>query len=76
MNSRKGSLTTQKERQETERKELTLKDEGNRKIEVYKAYAEYMYNTLSELYNQKETDMNGVAFPICHPYLRHPFSCF
>lgn len=56
LNSRKGSLTTQKERQETERKELTLRDEGNRKIEVYKAYAEYMYNTLSELYNQKETE--------------------
>lgn len=56
LNSRKGSLTTQKERQETERKELTLKDESNRKIEVYKAYAEYMYNTLSELYDEKETE--------------------
>ena len=49
-------MTTQKERQDTERKELTLKDESNRKIEVYKAYAEYMYNTLSELYNEKETE--------------------
>lgn len=56
LNSKKGSLTTQKERQETERKELTLKDESNRKIEVYKAYAEYMYNNLSDLYGEKETE--------------------
>ena len=56
LNAEKGSLTTQKVRQETERKELTLKDESNRKIEVYKAYAEYMYNTLSKLYTEKETE--------------------
>ena len=55
-NAEKGSLTTQKVRQETERKELTLKDESNRKIEVYKAYAEYMYNNLSKLYTEKETE--------------------
>lgn len=56
LNSNKGSLTTQKERQETERQELTLKDESNRKIEVYKAYAEYMYKTLSALYAEKEKE--------------------
>ena len=56
LNSSLGSLNTQKERQETERKELTLKDKSNRKIEIYKAYAEYMYNTLSALYTQKETE--------------------
>lgn len=56
LNSELGSLNTKKERQETERKELTLKDESNRKIEVYKAYAEYMHSTLSALYNEKETE--------------------
>ncbi len=56
LNAQLGSLTTQKERQETERKTLTLKDESNRKIEIYKAYAEYMYNTLSDLYKKKETE--------------------
>lgn len=34
-------LERDKERRETERKELSLKDENNRKIEVYKAYAQY-----------------------------------
>lgn len=56
LNFEKGSITKLKDRQETERKELTLKDESNRKIEVYKAYAEYMYNTLSQLYTEKETE--------------------
>lgn len=49
-------LARDKERRETERKELSLKDENNRKIEVYKAYAQYMYATLSALYKEKETE--------------------
>lgn len=53
---RYGSLTTEKNRRETERNELTLKDESNRKIEVYKAYAQYMYDTLKALYTEKETE--------------------
>ena len=54
LNIKKGSYNTSRERCETERNELTLKDDNNRKIEVYKAYAEYMYNTLSTLYAQQE----------------------
>lgn len=49
-------LERDKERRETERKELSLKDENNRKIEVYKAYAQYMYETLLALYKEKETE--------------------
>ena len=49
-------LERDKERRETERKELSLKDENNRKIEVYKAYAQYMYATLLSLYQEKETE--------------------
>jgi DNA sulfur modification protein DndD len=55
-NQQKGSYETSKERRITERNELTLKDENNRKIEVYKAYAQYMYDTLNELYKQKEAE--------------------
>ena len=54
LNIKKGSYTTSRDRCETERNELTLKDDNNRKIEVYKAYAEYMYDTLSALYAQQE----------------------
>lgn len=56
LNQQYGSLTTEKTRRETERNELTLKDENNRRIEVYKAYAQYMYDTLKELYAQKEQE--------------------
>ncbi|NCC87250.1 MAG: hypothetical protein EOM05_05215 [Clostridia bacterium] len=51
-----GSWETEKNRRITERNELTLKDESNRKIEIYKAYAQYMYDTLSSLYSQKEME--------------------
>lgn len=56
LNRRMGSSTTERERRETERKEFTLKDENNRRIEVYKAYAQYMFDTLSALYAQKEAE--------------------
>ena len=56
LNRQHGSKTTERERRETERKELTLKDENNRRIEVYKAYAQYMFDTLSALYAQKEAE--------------------
>lgn len=54
LNIQKGSYTTSRDRCGTERNELTLKDDNNRKIEVYKAYAEYMYDTLSALYAEQE----------------------
>lgn len=56
LNQQCGSLTTEKNRRETERNELTLKDDNNRKIEVYKAYAQYMYDTLKALYSDKERE--------------------
>lgn len=56
LNRQHGSKTTEREGRETERKELTLKDENNRRIEVYKAYAQYMFDTLSALYAQKEAE--------------------
>lgn len=41
-------------RAETERDKLTLKDDNNRRIMTYKAYAQYMYDTLSETYKVEE----------------------
>lgn len=49
-------LERDRDRRVTERQELSLKDENNRKIEVYKAYAQYMYDTLRALYKEKETE--------------------
>jgi DNA sulfur modification protein DndD len=56
LNRQKGSYETSRDRRITERNELTLKDENNRKIEVYKAYAQYMYEVLDTLYKEKEAE--------------------
>ena len=56
LNRQKGSFETSRDRRITERNELTLKDENNRKIEVYKAYAQYMYDVLDTLYKEKEAE--------------------
>ena len=50
-----GGLTTTIERLETERRELSLKNDNNRKIEIYKAYAEYIYNVLQADYAKEES---------------------
>ena len=56
LNRKKGGLETSRDRRNTERQELTLKDENNRKIEVYKAYTQYMFNSLDKLYKDKEAE--------------------
>lgn len=56
LNQEKGIIITKKNRCEKERNELTLKDTNNRKIEIYKLYAQYMYDTLNKLYSEKETE--------------------
>jgi len=53
---RGGYLTKQKEF-EAERAELANKDSNNRKIETYKAYANYMFQTLSDQYAEEESRM-------------------
>lgn len=49
-----GGLNTIIDRLETERRELSLKNDNNRKIELYKAYAEYIYNVLQNDYAKQE----------------------
>jgi DNA sulfur modification protein DndD len=56
LNIEKGGFVTSKTRCETERNELTLNDENNKKIETYKAYAQYMYDVLLEQYKAEETN--------------------
>ena len=51
---KKGGLETQLERENTGRKELTLKDANNRRIEIYKSYALYMHKILSSMYKEEE----------------------
>ena len=55
LNRKKGSYETLRDRSNTERNELSLKDNNNRKIEIYKAYAQYMYNEIDALYRDKES---------------------
>lgn len=56
LNQIKGASVREMERIITERHELTLKDENNRRIETYKAYARYMYESIDMLYREKETE--------------------
>jgi len=52
----RGAFNTKKERAITERSTLTLRDESNRKIEIYKAYAQYMYDELQKVYSKNEVN--------------------
>ncbi len=45
---------TDRDRAETERDKLTLKDENNRRVMIYKAYAQYMHNSLRSRYAEEE----------------------
>lgn len=55
LNQEKGGLETKRDRAITERAELTLRDEKNKKIEIYKAYAQRMYDEISRIYKENET---------------------
>ncbi len=54
LNVEKGRLETSRERVKTERTALTLRDDKNKKIEIYKAYAQRMYDELSKIYKENE----------------------
>ena len=49
-----GGLQTKIDRCESERRNLSLKNANNRKIEIYKAYAEYIYSVLQDDYKEQE----------------------
>ena len=50
----KGSNETDRGRMEKERHELTLKDKNNQRIDIYKAYAQYLFNYISTDYEKEE----------------------
>ncbi len=54
LNQKKGSLETSRDRKMSEREELALRDEKNRKIEIYKAYAQSMYDEILRVYKHNE----------------------
>lgn len=53
----RGGLVTKKDRCETNINELVLKDENNRRLARFKAYATYMYRYLYSVYSEKETEV-------------------
>ena len=52
----RGGLRTKRERYETQINELVLKDDNNKRIARFQAYANYMYQYLSQAYKEKETE--------------------
>lgn len=49
-----GRLENERDRADTERRNLTLLDEKNKLIEIYKAYAQCIYDEILEFYTKKE----------------------
>ena len=49
-----GGFIKERDRADAERRNLTLLDDRNRKIEIYKAYAERIYSDLLEVYTNSE----------------------
>ncbi len=52
-----GGYIKERDRADAERRNLTLLDERNRKIEIYKAYAERIYSELLEVYSSSEAEI-------------------
>lgn len=52
-----GSEREKRNTTEQKRKELSLKNDANRKIEVYKEYANQVYEILSQKYSEKEAEV-------------------
>ena len=53
----KAKKESEMERADTERRNLTLLDDNNKKIEIYKAYAERIYKELQEVYATSEAEI-------------------
>lgn len=53
----KARKESEKERADTERRKLTLLDDKNKKIEIYKAYAERIYKELQAVYASSEAEI-------------------
>lgn len=54
-----GRLKGELERADTERRNLTLLDDNNKKIEIYKMYAETIYEELLTVYTEEESKIRN-----------------
>lgn len=59
LNQKLGGFNNQKEDINRHRNKLALADVNNKKIETYKAYAQYMFEELYTIYNQKENEIRN-----------------
>ena len=57
LNQEIGAARAKREEANTKRKDRALASESNRKIEVYKAYAQYLYDSLFEKYSTSEAEV-------------------
>lgn len=57
LNRNIGSWDTERKRADDERRQLTLLDDKNKKIEIYKAYATQIYNELLSEYETNESEI-------------------
>lgn len=55
LNRSLGGIKQDMERADTERRNLTLLDDKNKQVEIYKAYAERIFAELQEVYSSSET---------------------
>lgn len=58
-NRERGGYEQKATRADSERRNLTLLDDKNKKIEIYKAYAERIYAELRAVYSQSEADIRS-----------------
>lgn len=58
-NRERGGYEQKATRADSERRNLTLLDDKNKKIEIYKAYAERIYAELQDVYSQSEADIRS-----------------
>ena len=56
---KKGGYEKEAGRADTERRNLTLLDDKNKKIEIYKAYAEQIYKELQSVYASSEAEIRS-----------------
>jgi DNA sulfur modification protein DndD len=56
------------------REEYALKDEKNRKIELYRAYAEHLYSRLNSEYSQKESETRNTLETKINTIFKHIYN--
>ncbi|MBQ6628647.1 MAG: AAA family ATPase [Methanobrevibacter sp.] len=54
-----GQLTTERDRADAERRNFTLLDDRNKKIELYKTYANRIYQELNDVYKDSEAKIRN-----------------